>query len=339
MGTRDVVKRTGLWSEERSCQLDFSEVLVRRTVYCCKRNGEGEEEYGDSCRLEGVRGKNRKWIVRQLLADKDGSSPVCSTVRMICSSDNPDETLPEELLLELKSEGFPGIRVAQLKSTGDKRKLPLFLVEFHHAVDKNKVNGITNIFGMGVRVEPYKTPKTPLQCHNCQRLGHGAQCCSAERRCVKCGLNHLAKECNKTKEEFYCALCGENHTATYRGCLTYKNQTTAWQTSIGNDRQFRGKIDEIFSGWKPIKVGVPQGSLLGPTLFNLYVNNLPASPGIKVAMYADDTAFLAQSWKPSLVSNRLQGSLDKAESLFFKVEDESQPIKVCSPLLHQKIKT
>ncbi|KAL1138033.1 hypothetical protein AAG570_009728 [Ranatra chinensis] len=69
-------------------------------------------------------------------------------------------------------------------------------------------------------------------------------------------------------------------------------------------------------GWKPIKAGVPQGSLLGPTLFNLYVNDLPASPGTKVAMYADDTAFLAQSWKPSLVSNRLQGALDKAESWF-----------------------
>ncbi|KAL1129521.1 hypothetical protein AAG570_012466 [Ranatra chinensis] len=95
-----------------------------------------------------------------------------------------DETLPEELLAELKSEGFPVIRVAQLKSTGDKRRLPLFLVEFHPAVDKNKVNGITNILEMGVRVEPYKTPKTLLQCHNCQRLGHGAQGCSAERRCV-----------------------------------------------------------------------------------------------------------------------------------------------------------
>ncbi|KAL1110086.1 hypothetical protein AAG570_008164 [Ranatra chinensis] len=74
--------------------------------------------------------------------------------------------------------------------------------------------------------------------------------------------------------------------------------------SFLSDRQFRVKIDEIFSDWKMIKAGVPQGSFLRPILFNLYVNDLPASPGTKVAMYADDTAFLAQLWKPSLVSNR-----------------------------------
>ncbi|KAL1138082.1 hypothetical protein AAG570_009777 [Ranatra chinensis] len=57
-----------------------------------------------------------------------------------------DETLPEEFLAELKSEGFPAIRVAQLKSSGYNRKLPLFLIEFHPAVDKNRLNGITKIY-------------------------------------------------------------------------------------------------------------------------------------------------------------------------------------------------
>ncbi|KAL1124424.1 hypothetical protein AAG570_001052 [Ranatra chinensis] len=215
---------------------------------------------------------------------------------------------------------------------------------------------------MGARIEPYKIPKTSLQCHNCQRLGHGTQGCPAERRCVKCGLSHLAKECKKTKEEFRGALCGGNHTATYRGCPTYKNLGKQAQERkflreskiiCGNtskkvaaekknrakhtrpDRQFRVKIDEIFSDWKPIKAGLPQGSLLGPILFNLYVNDLPAPPETKVAMYADDTAFLVQSWKPSLVSDRLQGALDIAAAWFSRWRMRGNPSK-CAALFFTK---
>ncbi|KAL1116517.1 hypothetical protein AAG570_004989 [Ranatra chinensis] len=185
-----------------------------------------------------------------------------------------DETLPEELLAELKSEGLPAIRVAQLKSGGDKRKLPLFLIEFHPAVDKNKVNGITNIFGMGVRIEPYKTPKTPLQCHNCQRLGHGAQCCSAERRCVKCGLNHLAKECNKTKEEFYCALCGGNHAASYRGCPTYKNRLANKQRNVSSTGKGKSNTETQVKKPQPKKT-VGTGQTYAVVASNAHHNTPP----------------------------------------------------------------
>ena len=43
------------------------------------------------------------------------------------------------------------------------------------------------------------------------------------------------------------------------------------------------------------KCGVPQGSCLGPTLFSLYVNDLPAITNFRVRLFADDTILIMTS--------------------------------------------
>ena len=51
----------------------------------------------------------------------------------------------------------------------------------------------------------------------------------------------------------------------------------------------RVKVRGSFSGWFEMISGVPQGSVLGPLLFLLYVNDLPSWIQNSMRMFADDT--------------------------------------------------
>ena len=57
-------------------------------------------------------------------------------------------------------------------------------------------------------------------------------------------------------------------------------------------RKQRVIVDAEISNWKSVLSGMPQGSVLGPLLFLIYINDLEDDISSKVLKFADDTKVL-----------------------------------------------
>jgi retron-type reverse transcriptase len=68
-----------------------------------------------------------------------------------------------------------------------------------------------------------------------------------------------------------------------------------WFTSYLSDRCQRTYFKNTLADMRPLRIVVPQGSILGPLLFILFINDLPSQLShSKSTMFADDTTVLTE---------------------------------------------
>ena len=67
------------------------------------------------------------------------------------------------------------------------------------------------------------------------------------------------------------------------------NSIINWVEQWLTDMRQRAVVDGEVSSWKPVLNGVPQGSVLGPILFLVYINDLEEGVTGKILKFADDT--------------------------------------------------
>jgi retron-type reverse transcriptase len=72
------------------------------------------------------------------------------------------------------------------------------------------------------------------------------------------------------------------------------NNAVNWFSSYLSDRKQFVQVNGTLSSRESVTCGVPQGSILGPLLFTLYVNDMSNAVNCELCLYADDSML---QWK------------------------------------------
>ena len=125
--------------------------------------------------------------------------------------------------------------------------------------------------------------------------------------------------------------------------IGFSDEAILWFSSYLSARKFKVVINNSYSTPGDITCGVPQGSILGPLLFLLYINDISQSIECEVLLYADDTCLLFQHKDTMIIKEQLNKNfqslcdwfLDNKLSVHFG-EDKTKSILFGSKLKIKK---
>lgn len=110
----------------------------------------------------------------------------------------------------------------------------------------------------------------------------------------------------------------------------------AWLMDYLKDRKQRVVLPGSASSWAPLKAGVPQGSILGPILFLIYINDIVDDIHSSIRLFADDTSLYIIVDNPVHAADELNADLAKIHSWATKWLVSFNPAKTDSMVLSRK---
>ena len=89
-------------------------------------------------------------------------------------------------------------------------------------------------------------------------------------------------------------------------------------SSFSSDRKQRVLLNGQTSEWQNVTIGIPQGSILGPLLFLIYINDLSGDLSSKAKLFADDTSLFPVTHDITTSANELNNGLKKINDWAFQ---------------------
>ncbi|GFW56141.1 nucleic-acid-binding protein from transposon X-element [Trichonephila clavipes] len=132
----------------------------------------------------------------------------------------PKKANPEDIKKDLEKEGFEPEKVTQLVGRRTKQLLPIFQVTLPRTIENLKIFDLKTLAHLNITVDGYNG-RGVTQCFSCNNFHHNADNCYLKPRCLKCGEEHLTKDCpiKQRLETKFCINCQVyGHMANWYGC-------------------------------------------------------------------------------------------------------------------------